>query len=67
MKKVFALFLSLILVCALLFSCLPAALAAEDSGSCGSRLTWRFDAKTGLLTITGSGKMTNWARPSEVP
>ena len=58
--------LSLILVCILLFSCLPAVQAA-DSGSCGSGLSWRFDAKTGLLTVTGSGKMTEWESAANVP
>ncbi|MDE6657345.1 MAG: leucine-rich repeat domain-containing protein, partial [Oscillospiraceae bacterium] len=31
------------------------------SGSCGKSLTWKLDTETGILTISGTGMMTNWA------
>ena len=30
------------------------------SGECGENLTWVFDAGTGVLTISGTGKMYDW-------
>lgn len=30
---------------------------ADASGSCGSSMTWHFEAATGTLTVTGSGTM----------
>lgn len=55
-KRFFSLFLSAILLCTLLPSfTFPAA--AASSGSCGDNLNWSFNSKTGVLTITGSGKM----------
>lgn len=30
-------------------------------GSCGPNLTWSLNKQTGLLTISGVGKMNNWA------
>ena len=53
--------LSLLLALALLLTLLPqAALSASASnytGYCGDNLTWRFDPKTGTLTIEGEGDM----------
>ena len=41
------------------------ASAAEASGTCGTNLTWTFDG-IDKLTISGTGKMTNWDRSSNV-
>ena len=30
------------------------------SGSCGESVNWSLDTETGLLEITGSGKMTDY-------
>lgn len=35
--------------------------AATYSGSCGEALQWTFQTETGVLDITGSGKMTDYA------
>ena len=35
------------------------------SGTCGDNLTW--DLTNGVLTISGSGDMTNWSSSSDVP
>ncbi len=35
--------------------------------SCGANVSWSFNAKTGTLTISGSGPMDNWAADTDVP
>ena len=66
MKRV----LSWILAVCLLFALVPTgALAAEtgvESGSCGEDLQWAF-YDSGLLQITGSGKMDYYNNTPEVP
>ena len=37
------------------------------SGSCGGRAKWSLDTKTGLLSITGRGQMTDYDLFSHVP
>ena len=64
--------LSLLLALALLLALLPglaAPVRAEDeyAGSCGDKLTWRFDPDTGLLTIEGEGDMWDFASGVYVP
>lgn len=34
---------------------------AEDTGPCGTGLTWNYESATGKLTITGTGAMTDFA------
>ena len=41
----------------------PRSAEIVGSGSCGDDITWELDDQ-GLLTITGSGPMTNWASES---
>ena len=51
-----------------LFCLISLAASAEDySGSCGNNAQWSFDTTTGLLSITGSGKMNNYSDYSYVP
>ena len=38
--------------------------ALDSSGSCGENVTYIFDRRTGLLTISGTGKMENYSRSS---
>jgi len=53
--------ISLLLVFALLLPCMGLqAEAAATSGSCGKNLTWKFDTKTGTLTISGTGPMNEY-------
>jgi len=64
-KRLLALFLAIALVCALLPATLLTASAETYSGTCGgeddgSNLTWTLDTETGVLTISGTGKMDNW-------
>lgn len=57
-----------ILILAALLSVLliPAASAAEGN-SCGDGVTWSYNAASNKLTISGSGAMTNFTSPEEVP
>ena len=57
-QKLFSLFLALAVSVGTLFA---------ESGTCGDNLTW--DLTDGVLTISGSGDMTNWADYyySEIP
>ena len=40
-------------------------LSAQTSGTCGSNLTWTF--QDSVLTVSGSGAMTNWTKLNNVP
>ncbi len=39
----------------------------ETSGSCGSNAFWSFDPETGVMTITGTGAMTDYSSSKPVP
>lgn len=39
---------------------LPLAASADDSGTCGSDVTWTYTESTHKLIISGTGKMTNY-------
>ena len=55
-----------LLAVALLFGFLPLNVyAVTYSGECGDNLTWEMDTNTGVLTIRGTGAMTNWS--SQLP
>ena len=41
--------------------------ASSANGECGTGLTWEYDSKTNVLSITGNGKMTDFASASVVP
>ncbi len=60
-SRLVACLLSLIM----LMSLLPAANAAETSGQCGDNLSWSF--ADNRLTITGSGKMTDYNQRDRAP
>ena len=55
-QKLFTLFLALAASVGTMFA---------ESGTCGENLTW--DLTNGVLTISGTGEMTNWSSPSDVP
>ena len=58
MKKQFLLFL---------FALLPMLAMADDSGSCGTNVTYTYNSTTKALTIQGSGRMTNYYSSSDTP
>ena len=52
-----------VIVFAMAFSAaasMPMDVFAANSGKCGDNLTWSLDESTGTLTISGSGKMTDY-------
>lgn len=57
--------MALLLVLTLLLSTVPAARAAEESGTCGDGLSWTLSA--GTLTISGSGEMTDYTEREMAP
>ena len=44
----------------------PTQLSRAD-GECGENLSWIFDTNSGLLTVTGSGAMDDYADEEDVP
>ena len=62
MKRIFCL---IIVLCLALCNCAFAA-EIERSGTCGENLTWTLDSD-GILTISGTGDMTNFASISYTP
>ena len=36
-------------------------------GTCGEKLTWSFDETSGILTISGTGDMTEYAKAGDAP
>ena len=60
MKKL----ISVVLVAVMLLALLPAALTVNAdtySGTCGQNVTWSLDTSTGVLTISGTGNMRDYA------
>ena len=49
-----------------LFLLAPATLQAASSGSCGDKVNWNLDDQ-GVLTIEGTGAMTDFASMSNIP
>ncbi len=46
-------------ICIVGIACISISASAEDtSGSCGDYVTWKYE--DGTLTISGTGKMTNY-------
>ncbi|MCR4663795.1 MAG: leucine-rich repeat domain-containing protein, partial [Paludibacteraceae bacterium] len=41
--------------------------AETYSGTCGDNLTWTLDTESGILTISGTGAMTNYTYSSNAP
>ena len=57
--------MAVLLVLMLILRAVPMAHADGESGSCGSGLSWSLNA--GTLTISGSGKMTDFPESSMAP
>lgn len=64
MKKIIAIFLSVLFVVAML----PMQTFAETyNGTCGDSAKWSLDTDTGVLTISGSGDMYDYDYTDDVP
>ena len=61
-KRWLSILLAVVMIASVGLFAVSAAPEAEPeivSGTCGENLTWAFDADTGELTISGTGKMTS--------
>ena len=60
MKKIISLLLSLAMLLTITSGLNLTAYADVQTGSCGDNVTYSFDTETGALTISGTGKMTDY-------
>ena len=60
MKKVISLFLSLTMLLSIVSVVDFSAYADVQTGSCGDNVKYSLDTETGVLTISGTGKMTDY-------
>ena len=61
MKKVISLILSVAMLLSIVSVVDFSAFADVKTGSCGDNVTYSLDTETGLLTIGGTGKMTDYS------
>ena len=61
MKKVISLFLSLAMLLSIVSVVDFSAYASVKTGKCGDNVTYSLDTSTGELTISGTGKMTDYS------
>ncbi|MGM9651334.1 MAG: leucine-rich repeat protein [Faecousia sp.] len=66
-KRILCIILALCLLCSLLPQTSLPVYAASYSGTCGDSLTWRLDTSTGVLSISGTGKMTDYSSTVNLP
>jgi len=66
-KRILSLFLVVVLLLSAFPQMSPTAGAATYSGTCGDSLTWSLDTDTGVLTISGTGAMTDYSSSDSVP
>ena len=62
MKKVISLFLSLAMLLSIVSVVDFSAFASVKTGKCGDNVTYSLDTETGVLKISGTGKMTDYSR-----
>ena len=64
MKKILSLLLSLAMLLTITSGLNLTAYAAVKTGKCGDNVTYLLDTSTGVLTINGTGKMTDYSTNS---
>ena len=67
MKKVISLFLSIMMLLSITAGIDFSAYANTYSGSCGTNVKYTFDDSTGILEISGTGKMNNYTSSNKPP
>ena len=67
MKKVISLFLSLTMLLSIVSVVDFSAYASVKTGMCGDNVTYSLDTSTGVLTISGTGKMNDYNPRYESP
>ncbi len=60
MKKVISMLLSVVMLLTVTAGLDLTAYAETYSGTCGENITWTLDTSTGVLTLDGSGDMTDY-------
>ena len=60
MKKIISLLLSLAMLLTITSGLNLTAYADVQTGKCGDNVTYSLDTSTGVLTISGTGKMTDY-------
>ena len=65
MKKILWLFVSFVIVCSVTFMLALQVQAVSSSGKCGDNLTYSYS--NGVLTISGTGKMSDSIYPNYSP
>ena len=61
MKKIVSLILSLVMLLSIVSVVDFSAYADVETGKCGGNVTYSLDTSTGVLTISGTGKMTDYS------
>ena len=61
MKKIVSIFLSLAMLLSIVSVVDFSAYADVETGKCGGNVTYSLDTSTGVLTISGTGKMTDYS------
>ena len=61
MKKIVSIFLSLAMLLTITSGLNLTAYADVQTGKCGKNVTYSLDTSTGVLTISGTGKMTDYS------
>ena len=67
MKKTLKHFLPILCMIAAIAVLTLAAAAATETGSCGTGLTYTLDTETGVLTVSGTGAMTDFYAATPAP
>ena len=67
MKKVISLFLSLTMLLSIVSVVDFSAYASVKTGKCGDNLKYSLDTETGVLTISGTGNMTDYSGQESSP
>ncbi len=60
MKRIISIFISTFLIFTLIFTSVPAIAAQKNGGKCGAKVSYSLNKKTGVLTVSGKGKMDNY-------